>query len=94
MADEQIIRLLEEIRDLQKQHIANHQQAVMNQQHAIDIQKQAVERQKSAVRMVRFVLAAIVLLVASLYVLPSFNCAINRAFRPSGSTQPLRPTGR
>jgi len=46
MADEQVIRLLEEIRDLQKAHVENYKDALKNQQEAIAIQKQAVRRQR------------------------------------------------
>ena len=46
MADEQVIKLLEEIRDLQKAHVASYKEAVKNQQEAIDLQKRAVRRQK------------------------------------------------
>ena len=45
MADEQVIRLLEEIRDLQKLHVENYKDALKNQQEAIDIQKRAIRRQ-------------------------------------------------
>jgi hypothetical protein len=33
MGDEQVIRLLEEIRDLQKLHVENYKDAIKNQQH-------------------------------------------------------------
>jgi CHASE3 domain sensor protein len=46
VGDEQVIKLLEEIRDLQKLHVENYKDALKNQQQAIDIQKQAVRRQK------------------------------------------------
>ena len=46
MADEQLIKLLEEIRDLQKLHIENYKDALKNQQEAIFINKQAFRRQK------------------------------------------------
>ena len=48
MADEQLIKLLEEIRDLQKLHVENYKDALKNQQEAIVIQKGAVRRQKIA----------------------------------------------
>jgi len=31
MSDDQVVRLLEEIRDLQRQHVANYQEALRNQ---------------------------------------------------------------
>lgn len=46
LTDEKIVRLLEEIRDLQKLHVENYKDALKNQQEAILIQKQAVRRQK------------------------------------------------
>jgi hypothetical protein len=46
MADEQIVKLLEEIRDLQKLHVENYKDALKNQQESIDVQKRAIRRQK------------------------------------------------
>lgn len=46
MSDEQVVRLLEEIRDLQKVHVENYKNALKNQQQSIDLQKQAVRRQR------------------------------------------------
>ena len=46
MADEQVVALLQEIRDLQKQHIDNYKDALRNQQESIAIQQSAVRRQK------------------------------------------------
>ena len=46
MADEDVIKLLEEIRDLQKLHVQNYKDALKNQQESIEIQRQAVRRQK------------------------------------------------
>ena len=45
MPEEQIIKLLEEIRDLQKQHVENYKDALKNQQESIDMQKRASRRQ-------------------------------------------------
>jgi hypothetical protein len=60
VADEQVIKLLEEIRDLQKDHIASYKEAVKNQQEALDIQKRGVKRQK--VMMAVYVLFMLALL--------------------------------
>jgi hypothetical protein len=50
VADEQqVIKLLEEIRDLQKAHVASYKEAVKNQQEAIDLQKRAMWRQVVAI---------------------------------------------
>ena len=46
MAEEQVVKLLEEIRDLQKLHVENYRDALKNQQESIDLQKRAVRRQK------------------------------------------------
>lgn len=46
VADEQVIKLLEEIRDLQKLHVENYRDALKNQMESIDIQKRAMRRQK------------------------------------------------
>jgi hypothetical protein len=51
MADEALIKLLEEIRDLQKAHIASYKEAVKNQEESIDLQKRAVKRQRIFVAM-------------------------------------------
>jgi hypothetical protein len=45
VAEEQIIRLLEGIRDLQKHHVENCKDALKNRQQSIEIQRQAMRRQ-------------------------------------------------
>lgn len=65
MADEHLIKLLEEIRDLQKQQIENSRQAIANQQHAIETQKQAVRRGRT-------VLILVGVIVLAIYFLPVF----------------------
>jgi len=62
MADEQVIKLLEEIRDLQKLHVENYKDALKNQQEAIDIQKRAVRRQKLMALMLGLFLLALIVL--------------------------------
>ncbi len=47
MSEDQIIALLGEIRDLQKQHIENYKMALANQQQALDAQKQAMRRART-----------------------------------------------
>jgi hypothetical protein len=44
MDDDRVVRLLEEIRDLQCQHIANYQEALRNQQESIRFQPAAMGR--------------------------------------------------
>jgi len=46
VAEEHVIKLLEEIRDLQKAHVENYQDALKNQRESMDFQKQAVRRQR------------------------------------------------
>jgi hypothetical protein len=46
VADEQVIKLLEEIRDLQKLHVENYKDALRNQQESIEINRRALRRQK------------------------------------------------
>jgi hypothetical protein len=44
MADDQVIRLLEEIRDLQRQTLEHHRQALANQSTAIRMQRRSLTR--------------------------------------------------
>jgi predicted ATP-dependent protease len=46
VSEEQVIALLEEIRDLQKQHVENYKDALKNQQQSIEIQRAGVRRQR------------------------------------------------
>ena len=48
MAEEQVVALLQEIRDLQKLHVQNYQDALKNQQESIAIQRAAMRRQRLA----------------------------------------------
>jgi hypothetical protein len=47
VADEQVIKLLEEIRDLQKLNVENYKEALKNQQESIEINRRALRRQKA-----------------------------------------------
>ena len=58
MADEEVLQILCEIRDLQKAHVELYKQALNNQQLAIEMQKKGVRRQKVSL----LVLLAIVFL--------------------------------
>ncbi len=79
MSDEQVIILLQEIRDLQKLQIENSKVALSNQQQAIATQQRAVRRARTLL----LIVGAIVL---ALYLLPMFwwglgwglRCAIRR----------------
>jgi hypothetical protein len=46
MSDDQVIKLLEEIRDLQKQHVENYQDALKNQREAMEMQVRAMRRHR------------------------------------------------
>jgi len=66
VTDDRIVQLLEEIRDLQRQHVANYQEALRNQQEAIGIQRAATRR------VMRFATALMVLVVVlvAVFILP------------------------
>ena len=65
MADEQVVRLLEEIRDLQKEHIASYKEAVKNQQEAIALQKKTARR--GMIFMLFIIVVVVVAVLASFY---------------------------
>jgi hypothetical protein len=65
MSEEQIVAILGEIRDLQKQHIENYKVALANQQQALDTQKQSLRR-------ARTLIALVGVIVLALYLLPAF----------------------
>lgn len=67
MPDEQIIALLTEIRDLQKQNAENYKAALQKQQEAIDLQKQHVAdfQKKFAIRQKWVVITIVAILVVS-----------------------------
>ena len=64
MAEEQIIRLLEEIRDLQKLHVENYKDARKNQRESIELQDRAARRQRTTLLVVGFLFASFLLLLA------------------------------
>ncbi|HEY1272182.1 MAG TPA: hypothetical protein VGF08_09375 [Terriglobales bacterium] len=65
MADDHVIKLLGEIRDLQKQHIENYKLALANQQQALANQKQAIRRSRT-------LLLVVGAIVVAFYLLPAF----------------------
>jgi hypothetical protein len=65
VADEQIIKLLEEMRDLQKQHLARYNEALQNQ-------REAIANQKNANRRSRIMLLVIGVVVVALYLYPAY----------------------
>lgn len=62
MADQEIVKLLEEIRDLQKLHIENYKAALLNQQESINMQKSAVRRGRFSILILVFFLIVMVVL--------------------------------
>lgn len=64
VAEEQVIKLLEEIRDLQKLHVENYKDALKNQQESIDIQKRAIGRQKITSLVLALLLVAFLVFLA------------------------------
>ena len=65
MPDEQILALLTEIRDLQKQHLEKYKLALQNQERALDVQRNSVGR-------ARTLLIVVGAIVIALYLLPAF----------------------
>jgi hypothetical protein len=66
--EEQVIKLLEEIRDLQKLHVENYRDALKHQQESIDVQKRAIRRQKITSLVIGLLLLAfLIVLVLSSY---------------------------
>jgi hypothetical protein len=66
MANEEIVALLKEIRDLQKLHVENYKDALRNQQTAIEVQAKAARLQKRSVAgLLMIVLLGIAVVVAA-----------------------------
>ena len=79
MSEDQIIALLGEIRDLQKQHIENYKMALANQQQALDTQKQSMRRARTMLVVVAGLVLAISLLPAVWWGLGwGLRCALRR----------------
>jgi len=79
MADEQVITLLQEIRELQREHLTHYKVALQNQRESMAIQKRAVERSK-----ISFVVLAALFLFLFLgvtYFVPILSWALSWALR-------------
>ena len=73
MPDDQIVKLLQEIRDLQKQHVEDYKTALKHQEESIALSRDAVERYKRVLKPIRWVvllIIAILLLLALSVALP------------------------
>jgi CHASE3 domain sensor protein len=64
MADEQMVKLLEEIRDLQKLHVENYKDALKNQKESIDLQQRAIRRQRITTIVIAVVLLSFLIFLA------------------------------
>ena len=69
MSDDQIISLLTEIRDLQKQHIENYKNALQNKRESIDFQKSFVARQR---KLVFLIIVIVIVTFTVMAFLPQF----------------------
>jgi hypothetical protein len=69
MENEEIVLLLREIRDLQKQHVENYRDALKNQQESIELQAKASRLQKRSL----VILLIVVLVGIAIAVLPSLS---------------------
>ena len=62
MDDDRVIKLLEEIRDLQRSHVENYKQALSNQQESIEMNR-SFQRRASRRQLILMVLFAALVLV-------------------------------
>jgi hypothetical protein len=67
MSDDEIVQLLKEIRDLQRQHLEHYKEALRNQQESIQMQR---EWRVMATRRLRIIIAIVVLFVLAMWALP------------------------
>lgn len=84
MAEDQVIKLLEEIRDLQRENTANYKQSLLNQQQAMQNQQQALAIQRGAVRRSKVTFIALIVLFAFLgfsYFVPVFSWLMSWGLR-------------
>jgi hypothetical protein len=70
MNDERVIRLLEEVRDLQREHLEHYKEALRNQTESIRNQTEAIQMQrelhdtaKSRLRFVSVLIAVVLVLI-------------------------------
>jgi cell division protein FtsL len=73
MGDEQAVKLLEEIRDLQREALANQKIALQNQQASLQNQQESIARQKTVLQRNKVsyvVLIFVVLILAVSFLIP------------------------
>jgi cell division protein FtsL len=63
MDEDRVARLLEEIRDLQRQHFATYRQALDNQQEAVRMQREGMTRARKLLWAVGVVIAIVLVMV-------------------------------
>jgi hypothetical protein len=69
MDEDRIVRILEEIRDLQRQHAAAYQQALHAQAESVELQRAAVGRARRLLAAIGVVIAIVLVLVLVLVLL-------------------------
>jgi type II secretory pathway component PulM len=67
MADDEVVQLLKEIRDLQREHLENYREAIQNQQESIRMQR---EWQQAASRRLRILAILGALFLLAIWGLP------------------------
>lgn len=68
MDDDRVVRLLEEIRDLQREHTVAYRQALRTQAESVELQRSAVGRTRPLYRAIGVVLALVLAIVVVLLV--------------------------
>jgi hypothetical protein len=63
MSDEHTVRLLEEIRDLQRQHLESHREALRNQAESVRMQRDIYEVTRRRFRLIPYVILVVLALV-------------------------------
>jgi uncharacterized membrane protein len=84
VADDQVVKLLEEIRDLQKESLANQQISLQNQQASVQNQRDSMAVQKRAVQRGKIAFIILGILVGFLvlsYAVPLLSWVLSLALR-------------
>lgn len=68
MSDDRIVRLLEELRDLLRQHVESYRQALRTQQESIELQRAALRRVRLITLAAGLALVVVLVVVAMLVV--------------------------
>ena len=63
MTDERVIRLLEEVRDLQREHLEHYKEALRNQAESIQMQRELHDTARSRLRFVSILIAVVLVLI-------------------------------